>query len=163
MNRTDCETLIEHLRAELAAYGTLVAHFERQQRSLFLPDPDALLELSESIDAAVLEADGVRRSREACMREIAFSLGLPESTTLREMVPLAPDVFQPMLESFVREINRLVDSVRRRGHRNHQMLARVCQLHREALQTARHGFKATTYGAGGRLQSPISPAFQVAG
>lgn len=163
MTRDDCETLIEYLRHELEAYGALLAHFERQQQALFVPDPDAILEFAQSMETSVKNTDRARKAREGQVAEIVARLGLPEGTTLRQLIPHAPEVFHPMFESFVREINRLVHGVRRRSRQNHEMLARAYQMHREALEFVSRDRSPTTYGAQGRLRPAHRNALSAAG
>lgn len=163
MTRDDCESLIEYLRQELEAYGALLAHFERQQRALFVPDADAILEFAQSMEASIRQTDRARGEREVFLARLVRSEDLPDGTTLRQLVPHAPEVFQPMLESFVREINRLIHTIRRRGRQNHEMLARAYQMHREALDFASRDRSPTTYGAKGRLHTGHRGALSAAG
>lgn len=163
MNRESCDRLIQHLRDELTAYGDLLAHFERQQRELFKPEPEAVLEFARSMESCVRETETARAAREACVRELACAEGLDPDTTLRQLVPFAPEVLRPMLESFVGEISRLIHGIRRRSRQNHQMLSRMYQLHRDALQELGQVQKPTTYGAAGKIRSSAGSAFSVAG
>lgn len=163
MTRDDCEVLIEYLRRELEAYGALLAHFDRQQQALFVPDPDALLEFAQSMETSIKNTDRARKEREHQVAEIVTRDGHPEGTTLRQLIPSAPEVFHPMFDSFVREINRLVHGVRRRSRQNHEMLNRAYQMHREAVEFVSRDRTPATYGAQGRLRSPHRGALSAAG
>lgn len=129
MTRESAEQLVEFLRGELTAHGHLLAQYDRQQRGRFSTETDGMLEYTRSMEAAIRSVDQARTEREACVRRLAIAGGLPVDTNLRQLVRLAPDVFRPMLESFAREINRLVHAVRRRSRQNRSIPSRAHSSH----------------------------------
>lgn len=163
MNREDCEEFINCLRSEVEAYGALLAQIERQQRGLFRPDPSTIVDMAETVEAAVRHTDEIRTRRERFQTELARQVGMEDFTTLRHLLPHFPEVFVPMLESFSREINRLIHTVRRRSRQNHSLLSRALQIHRDAMDAMRPGENVPTYGESGKIRRYGSYALSAAG
>jgi flagellar biosynthesis/type III secretory pathway chaperone len=129
------KNLIESLRDELKNYGEMLALLDRQQESLMTRAAD---EVSQSISliqaqgAAIQEA---RQHREDCRRAVAEAAGEAESTNFKELIPLLPADYQPLLKALVDENNELLFRVRRRARQNHLMLKRSVELMQQLLNS----------------------------
>jgi hypothetical protein len=127
--------LIEALRDELKNYGEMLVLLDRQQESLLTR---AAKEVSQSI--SLIQAQGAviqdaRQYREDCRRALAGSVGEADSITFKELIPLLPSDYQPLLKALVDENNELLFQVRRRARQNHLMLKRSVELMQQLLNS----------------------------
>lgn len=158
------EILVEHLRAELEAYGGLLQLFTEQQDNLLRGDPDAVLSYAREIDAQVRVAAELRARREQNVRFIAESHARPVDSTLRALLPVFAEDVRPLLSALIDEINHLIRRVRIGVRRNHQLLSRVLEVHQETLRTLRPAAFIKTYSPQGEVSiSGSQPAWQAAG
>ena len=125
--------LIEALRDELKNYGEMLVLLDRQQESLMTR---AANEVSQSI--SLIQAQGsaiqeARQRREDCRRAVAETAGEAETATFKDLIPLLPADYQPLLKALVDENNELLFRVRRRARQNHLMLKRSVELMQQLL------------------------------
>jgi flagellar biosynthesis/type III secretory pathway chaperone len=147
----DWQIIAESLRAEIGEYGGLLHLFEEQQRQLFARDADAVLHLSESIQAHVGGLHDTRRTREQRVAALARAVGQPDDSSLRSLLPfLAPEA-RPLLEALIGEINLLVHRTRRVSRHNHSLLKHAMESRQQLLRVLRPDGFVQTYGAQGRL------------
>lgn len=149
--KTPWQPLAEILRAELAEYGELLRLFEAQQHSLFERHPSDVLRYAGEIEAQALRLSECRARREKAVAEFATGLGQPGTSTLRSLLPLIEPEARPLLEALVNEVNALLHRVRRTSRHNRMFLARVVELHEDALREARPQAFTKTYSPVGRL------------
>ena len=145
------QLVAECLRQELVEYGALLRLFEQQQESLFKRDADAVLSFGGEIEAQAYILQDCRVRREQKVIEFAAEFGLPETTTLRGLLPHVELDAQPLLEALINEINHLLHRVRRTSRHNHTLLSRTLELHQETLRQLRPDAFANTYAPNGRL------------
>ncbi len=158
------EILVEHLRAELQAYGGLLQLFTEQQDNLLRGDPDAVLSYAHEIEAQVRVTSELRERREQSVRFFAESHGQPADSTLRPLLPLFSEEVRPLLSALIDEVNHLIRRVRRGARRNHEILSRAVQIHQETLRTLRPAAFSKTYSHHGEVSiSTAQPAWQAAG
>src|SRR5437016_5710998 len=99
------QSIAECLRQELAEYGELLRLFEQQQESLFKRDADGVLRLGGEIEDQAHILQDCRGRREQTVSAFAKSNGLPESSTLRSLLPHIEVAARPLLEALINEIN----------------------------------------------------------
>jgi flagellar biosynthesis/type III secretory pathway chaperone len=158
------EILVEHLRAELQAYGGLLQLFTEQQDNLLRGDPDAVLSYAHEIEAQVRVTAELRERREASVRLIAETNAQPSASTLRQLLPFFSDDVKPLLAALIDEVNHLIRRVRRGARRNHEILLRAVQVHQETLRALRPASFSKTYSPHGEVSiSSDQPAWQAAG
>src|SRR3954467_15648900 len=92
-------SIAETLRAELADYGGLLHLFEKQQRSLFARDAGSVLELGNVIETEARGLAQSRSRREKTVAEFATTHGMPERSSLRELLPLMEEPARPLIEA----------------------------------------------------------------
>jgi flagellar biosynthesis/type III secretory pathway chaperone len=142
--------LIEALRDELKNYGEMLALLDRQQEYLM---SRAANEVSQSISR--VQAQGVaiqeaRKWREDCRRAAAKAAGKAKNTTFKDLIPLLPADYQPLLQALVDENNELLLRVRRRARQNHLMLKRLVELMQQLLNSlCPPGQTSIRHGQGG--------------
>ena len=158
------EILVQHLRAELEAYGGLLALFAEQRQCLLQRDADAVLDLAGAIEARAQTATAQREERERCVRELSLTLGVSGERTLRALVPCFPEHVRPLVSALIDEINVLVHRLRRGARQNRELLARTLDVHQETLRFLRPASVVSTYSPGGRVNlSANAAAWQATG
>lgn len=158
------QPIAEHLRNELQGYGGLLALFDEQQAQLLRRNPDAVLELSGTIETQARSTAEQRLQREMAVRELAESRGYPSDTPLRELLPLFPADVQPMLDALADEINHLIHRVRRGARQNQLLLAKAVEMRQQMLSTLRPAAFVKTYSPRGEVSiSTSDAAWQAAG
>ncbi len=158
MNVLPCVPLVDLLRSELAAYGGLLALFDRQQSLLWSREVQAVADTSLEIESLVAEAAKHREARERWVAGFAARNARPTDASLRQLLPLFPADQRPLLDALIDEVNHLVHRVRRRARQNHSLLARAVELHREAIATLHPAARPRTYAASGRVGAFAGPA-----
>jgi hypothetical protein len=158
------EILVQHLRAELEAYGGLLALFAEQRQRLLEHDADAVLDLAGAIEARAGTATTQREERERCVRSLSLTLGVSGERSLRSLVPCFPEEVRPLLVALIDETNVLVHRLRRGARQNRELLFRTVELHHETLRVLGPTSVVSTYSPGGRVtHSSPSAAWQAAG
>lgn len=120
--------LIEALRDELKNYGEMLVLLDRQQESLMTRAADEVAQSISLIQAQGAAIQEARQRREDCRRAAAVEAGEAEDTTFKDLIPLLPADYQPLLKALVDENNELLFRVRRRARQNHLMLKRSVEL-----------------------------------
>lgn len=151
--------IVNLLRDELAAYGGLLAAFERQQGHLLNRRVDEATAESETIQDLVAESAECRGRREAWVVDFARQQQQLETVSLKALLPFFPAEQVPLLEALIKEINHLIHRVRRRVRQNHGLLARELDLHHELRrQLQGEAEPPRTYAASGRVAELSGPA-----
>jgi flagellar biosynthesis/type III secretory pathway chaperone len=158
MNVLPFVPLVDLLRSELAAYGGLLALFDRQQTLLWNREVQAVADASFEIEALVAETARHREARERWVASFAAEHARPADVSLRQLLPLFPADQRPLLDALIDEVNHLVQRVRRRARQNHSLLARAVELHREAVAVLHPAARPRTYAASGRVGAFAGPA-----
>lgn len=159
-------SIAEKLRTELTEYGELLRLFEQQQESLFKRDAEAVLRLGTQIEDQAHILQDCRQQREKAVAQLAQTLALPATSTLRSMLPHLDADARPLLEALINEINVLLHRVRRTSRHNHLLLSRTLELQQELLQQLRPDAFTKTYAATGRVSlasTSASPSLRAAG
>jgi hypothetical protein len=121
---TTFEQFIDALRNELQQYGEMLALLETQQCALHHRSTDAVAASASTLNSQSVEIDSARRLRENLQRQVAWALGVPEEQTVRQLIPLAPPEYQPLLTALAHEIQELLRRVRHCARENHEHLRR---------------------------------------
>jgi DNA repair exonuclease SbcCD ATPase subunit len=127
--------LIEALRDELKNYGEMLVLLDRQQESLMTRAANEVAQSISQIQAQGAAIQEARQQREDCRRAVAQATGEPENTTFKELIPMLPSDYQPLLKALVDENNELLFRVRRRARQNHLMLKRSVELMQQLLNS----------------------------
>ena len=122
------EQVIEALRNELQQYGEMLALLEAQQEAVSQRESGSVLTSVPEIEAQSSAIQDARRIRETHQRQLAWSLGRPDSITFQELLPLLPDDYRPLISALVQEINELLGRVRHFAEQNHSQLRRSLEL-----------------------------------
>jgi len=121
---TTLEQFIDALRNELQQYGEMLALLETQQGALNHRGTDAVAASVSSLNVQSAAIESARRGRENFQRQVAWALGVPEEQTVRQLIPLAPAEYQPLLTALAQEVQELLKRVRECARQNHQHLRR---------------------------------------
>ena len=144
--------IVNLLRDELAAYGGLLAAFDRQQDHLLNRRVDQATAESDAIQNLVTESAQCRGRREAWVAQFAREHEQIATASLKEMLPFFPAEQVPLLEALIKEINHLIHRVRRRVRQNHGLLSRALDLHHELRRQLLGTVEPPrTYAASGRV------------
>ena len=129
------EQFIEALRDELQHYGAMLALLESQRDYLTRQDAQSILNSCTTLDAQRNAIEASRTRRETLQRQLAWVLGRPENPTIRDLLPLIPDYYHPLISALTREVNELIESVHERVQSNHSQLRRSLELTERFLTT----------------------------
>jgi len=143
--------LVYLLRAEIDAYGGLLAAFERQQELILKREIDEANEVARSIEKIAQEASHRREAREGWVEDFASSHAQSSTARVQELLPYFPEEQRPLFEALIKEINHLIRRVRRRAQQNHGLLARAVEFHRELLERFHPSARPRTYAPSGQV------------
>ncbi|MGP8200930.1 MAG: flagellar protein FlgN [Limisphaerales bacterium] len=129
------KSLVEALRDELKNYGEMLALLDRQQEYLMTRAANEVSQSISLVQAQGLAIQEARKHREDCRRAVAESAGQPENAPFKELIPLLPADYQPLLKALVEENNELLFRVRRRARQNHLILKRSVELMQQLLNS----------------------------
>jgi len=145
------EELLDLLRNELQEYGGLVGLLKDQQDKILSRDPDALLEINQSVREQMEASQRLLSKRQGFVSDLARNFGQDNEMPLSDLLTFFPAVTQPMFESIVEEINALIDGVRRKLDQNRRLLARLAEVTDDILTTLNPQLRTKTYDRGGGL------------
>lgn len=164
--RTEWEHIADALRQEAVEYGGLLHLFEEQQRLLFSRDPEAVMRMSDEIQARLPVVQEARRNREARVAAFAVNCGQQADASLRGLLSFFEPAAQPLLDALITEINVLIHRVRKVSRHNHALLQRAMESHQQLLRVLRPDGFVQTYAPDGRV-APLAvrttPALHAAG
>ena len=125
--------LIELLRTELEAYGTLFRLLEDQRAALLRQDAEEILDVSSKIDSHSELLNHLRKERES---QVAGSTAwnVDEGRTLGNFIRQLKHESKPLLEELFGEINRLVKESKVQLERNQMLYRRAWDLGQELLR-----------------------------
>lgn len=129
------EQVIEALRDELQQFGELLALLESQQSSLNQGDISGVAHTAFAIDSQRNVIESARGRRETLQKQLAWTIGEPESQSLETLLPRTPENYRPLLSALVHEINQLIEAVRVRLESNQRQLRRAMDQTARLLNT----------------------------
>ena len=121
---TTLEPFFDALRNELQQYGEMLALLETQQGALNHRGTQAVAASISSLTTQSAAIDSARRNRETLQRQVAWALGVPEEQSVRQLIPLVPPEYQPLLTALAQEIQELLARVRECARENRDNLHR---------------------------------------
>lgn len=146
------EQVLDAFRLELAEYGALLCLFDDQQNAVLNRNADAVLELSERIDAQLHLTSARRRQREALVSSLAMIHERPIRPSLAELMLLFREPLRPLVQALASEINHLITRTRKRAQQNQMLLARTIEVTQEVLERLNPGAVTRTYSPRGRMK-----------
>ena len=120
--------LVGALREELQHYGEMLALLDQQQESAVGRLAEEMFAATTAIQNQSVSMQGIRRDRERAQRSLACALGVVETSTFVELIPLLPADYRPLVRSLVDENNSLLQQVQQRARQNHLLLSRSVEL-----------------------------------
>ena len=139
------------LRNELQEYGGLVGLLKDQQDKILSRDPDALMEVNQSVHEQMATSQQLLSKRQGFVSDLARNFGQDNEIALSDLFTFFPAVTRPMFESIVEEINALIDGVRRKLDQNRRLLARLTEVTDDILTTLNPQMRTKTYDCAGGL------------
>jgi hypothetical protein len=143
--------MADSLRSELTEYGHLLSLFEEQQALLFKRDAAGVVRVTNAIDEQVMVVKQCRHERDRATGEFARAHGMPESSTVRALVPLVLDEARPLLQALVTDLNKIIGRTRRIARHNRLFLIRTIETHQDLLRRFRPGSFTKVYAPDGRV------------
>jgi flagellar biosynthesis/type III secretory pathway chaperone len=113
----------------------MLALLDRQQEYLMTRAANEVSQSVSLVQAQGLAIQESRERREDCRRAVAGEAGEAEEASFKELIPLLPADYQPLLKALVDENNELLFRVRRRARQNHLMLKRSVELMQQLLNS----------------------------
>lgn len=159
------EPLIQALREELQHYGEMLALLDQQQSFAIDRQAEQMLQCTSIIQNHSSVLQTARQQRGQCQRSLAGSLGVPETSTFGELLPLLPPDYRPLLQSLVEENNSLLTIVQQRARQNHLLLSRSVEVMQRFLGVLMPACGAPVYDERGERQSalPTTPFYEAVG
>ncbi|MCZ6675269.1 MAG: flagellar protein FlgN [Verrucomicrobia bacterium] len=131
---SDTSHLIEALRTELEAYGTLFRLLEDQRAALLNQNADEIVEVSSSIDSHASLLNNLRKEREDQVADSPL-WGGDGSRSLGQFIAQLKHESKPLLEELFGEITRLIRESKRELERNQMLYRRAWDLGQELLRS----------------------------
>lgn len=129
------EQVIEALRDELQQFGELLALLETQQTCLNRADAGEISRTAAAVDSQRKVIEAARDRRENLQRQLAWTIGEPDSQSLQSLLPRTPEIYRPLLFALVGEINQLIEAVRSQLESNQFQLRRALDLNARMQST----------------------------
>ena len=143
------EDLLSLLRDELQEYGSLVGLLNAQQQSILDRRTESLMEINQSVQTQMEASQILQKRRQGFVTSLAHSMGEPSDTSLNQLVEHFPLVTQPMFESIIEEINKLITQIRHRISQNQKILARLSEVTDKLLSVTDPKSHSKTYNRSG--------------
>jgi flagellar biosynthesis/type III secretory pathway chaperone len=151
------ERLINGLREELQQYGEMLALLDQQQEFVVARAAEEVLQTVTSIQGQSLVIQNARAQREEQQRQLARSLGRPESAPFSVIIPLMPEDYRPLAGALVEENNALLMRIQQRARQNHLLLSRSVELLQRFLSTLLPSMHPRVYNGVGSVLSATLP------
>lgn len=148
------DKLIAALREELQQYGEMLARLDDQQQLVIRRAADAALQSVPLIESQSALLAQVREVRFTAMKDLFQKVTLPESAGFKELIPLLPSDYRPLLQALVQENNELLQRIHQRARQNHILLTRTVESMQHVINSL--GIHRTTpvYNEGGNVFIP---------
>lgn len=143
--------LIELLREELKQYGEMLALLDQQQTLVMQRQAVELAQSVAAINAQLKFIAAARRAREQQQHHLARQLQLPEEAPFKQIIPLLPADYRPLVEALVQENNELLVRVQQRTRQNHLLLSHAVELMQQLLNSMFPAMSSPTYDDAGRV------------
>ena len=143
------EDLLTLLRDELQEYGGLVGLLNAQQQSILDRRTESLMEINQSVQTQIEASQMLQKRRQCFVTSLANSLGEPSDSSLNQLVVHFPVVTQPMFQSIIEEINKLISQIRYRISQNQKILARLSEVTDQLLSVTDPKSHSKTYNRSG--------------
>jgi hypothetical protein len=146
------------LRSELTHYGEMLALLDQQQESAINRLANEMFVTTTAIQTQAGVIQTVRRQREQQQRALASALGVLETSTFVELLPLLPASHRPLVQSLVEENNGSLQRIQQRARQNHLVLTRSVELMQQFLGTLFPAREPQVYNEHGSRQLHAIPA-----
>ena len=143
------EDLLSLLRDELQEYGGLVGLLNAQQQSILDRRTESLMEINQSVQTQMEASQMLQKRRQGFVTSLANSMGEPSDSSLNQLVEHFPLVTQPMFQSIIEEINKLISQIRHRITQNQKILSRLSEVTDKLLSVTDPKSHSKTYNRAG--------------
>ena len=150
--------LIEALREELKSYGEMLALLDQQQELVVARAADELFRSLPTVAAQTATIQAARAQREASRSVVAARFQQPESAPFKDLIPLLPAEYRPLVEALVQENNQLLVRVQQRARQNHLLLSRSLELMQSFINSLLPVRDTQVYTDQGSRRSPAFAA-----
>ena len=120
-----------------------------QQQSILDRRTESLMEINQSVQTQMEASQILQKRRQGFVTSLAHSMGEPSDTSLNQLVEHFPLVTQPMFESIIEEINKLISQIRHRISQNQKILARLSEVTDKLLSVTDPKSHSKTYNRAG--------------
>ena len=153
----ELKRFIEALREELQHYGEMLGLLDRQQELVVIRAADEILQTVTAIDAQSASIRSARQHRQHRIGELARTLRRSDDITCKDLIPLLPEDYRPLVRALVEENNELLMRVQQRARQNHLLLSRSVDLMQRFIATLIPSEKLTRYNEAGTVSTPGLP------
>lgn len=150
-NTRQWEELANALRRELAEYGGMLQLLEAQKQAVFAQNADALIEVNGQLEQQALAARDASDRRELLLASRLRALGLAAGSTLKDVIPMVPEMLRPLFEALLDETRSLADRTAEASRRNRVLMARSAEFSEQVLRRFRPQGMTKTYTARGGM------------
>lgn len=146
------EVLADRLRDEMQEYGALYNLLKEQQTSLLARDSEGIVLSNTKINEHLKSAERYRNARKGTVAELMDALSLDPQSALSELITFAPKALKPMFEALIREVNTLLERVRKIFDQNNLIILHTNEFIEGILQELDPDCPTKTYTSEGSLK-----------
>ena len=150
---TQYEDLADRLRDEMQEYGALYNLLKEQQKSLLARDSEGILLSNAKINEHLKSAERYRSARKGKVAELIDALALNPQSALAELITFVPQALQPMFEALIREVNTLLERVRKIFDQNNLIILHTNEFIDGILQELDPDCSTKTYTSAGGIKT----------
>lgn len=147
------EALADRLREEMQEYGVLYNLLRDQQRSLLARDSEGILLANAKINEHLKSAEHYRSARKKKVAELIELFALNPHSALSELIDFIPQALQPMFEALIREVNSLLERVRKIFDQNNIIILHTNEFIEGILHELDPDCPTKTYTSSGSIKS----------
>ncbi|MEJ6622481.1 MAG: flagellar protein FlgN [Opitutae bacterium] len=146
------EDLLTLLRDELQEYGGLVGLLNAQQQSILERRTESLMVINQSVQTQMDASQMLQKRRQGFVTSLANSLGEPGDSSLNQLVEHFPVFTQPMFQSIIEEINKIISQIKHRITQNQKILVRLTEVTDQLLSVTDPKSHSKTYNRSGDIR-----------
>ena len=148
----DWDAIVSLLRGEMEEYGELLSLFNDQQNAVLRRDADALLAITDDVNAQLAVAKQRGHERDKTVRLLVSRVAGKDSGSLRAIIHHAPEAARSLIEALVDEVNSLIRRAQRRARQNQMLIARSIEVSQQLIERLSPAAVSKTYSRQGQLK-----------
>jgi hypothetical protein len=125
--------LVDALRNELQQLGEMLALLDAQREITARRSPDFIEPSIAAVEEQTTRIETARTRRRLLQEQLAHALNRIPQASLKELLPLLPPDYRPLVSALVQENSEALSRIRQRAEQNHQLLRRCADAMRRFI------------------------------